>query len=689
MNGSGTIVLFAGTSEGRRLAQACAAAGRETLVCVATEYGERILPEHPALHVHQGRLDEPAMLAFLQDAHASCVVDATHPHAIRVSDTIRRVCGRLDLRCIRLLREQETALPSDPRIHVVGDAAQAARLAQQMSGNIFLTTGAKELPVFAEEITDKERFFLRVLPVQEALAACADCGVSGKHVIAMQGAFTAELNRAMYDYADAKILVTKESGAAGGFLAKLTPALERGMECIVIQRPAERGCSYDEVCAMLGLPDTATVQEVRQENQTPSDGRLYLIGIGMGTKRHMTVEACELLRSAGVIFGAERMLAAVQDYPAEKVCEYRSAGITEYLAAHPELTRAAVVFSGDVGFYSGADGFSREFVCGGRRWQTTRIAGISSVNYLAARLGVNWQQQKLCSVHGRTQDLCGSIRREKQVFTLLNGGAQLREAADALCAQGLGAVRLSVGMRLGYEDEVLWQGTVRDYADAPTDGALCVALFENNGAQPYASGNYADAEYVRGKVPLTKEEIRAVALSKLRLTDGAVCCDIGAGTGGMTCDMARAIPHGTVYAYERSAEGCALIRENAEKMGLSNLVICEGEAPEVLTELPEATHAFIGGSGGRLREIVDCLLQKNPHMRIVINAVTLETVAQAQELMKELPIKDADIASVTVAKAKTVGNNRLMEGMNPVYVFSFTGAGEAEGACDGRTEKDR
>ncbi len=176
-------------------------------------------------------------------------------------------------------------------------------------------------------------------------------------------------------------------------------------------------------------------------------------------------------------------------------------------------------------------------------------------------------------------------------------------------------------------------------------------------------------------MPLSKEEIRALALSKLQLQADSICVDIGAGTGGMTCDMARFLPYGQVLAFERSQEGCGLIRANVKQQGLNNVRVTCGLAPECLEDVAPPTHAFIGGSGGRLREIVRTLLKKNPRIRIVIDAVTLETVSEANQLMDQLPLKDRDIICATVAKARKTGNYQLMESMNPVYIFSFTGNG--------------
>jgi precorrin-6Y C5,15-methyltransferase (decarboxylating) len=175
-------------------------------------------------------------------------------------------------------------------------------------------------------------------------------------------------------------------------------------------------------------------------------------------------------------------------------------------------------------------------------------------------------------------------------------------------------------------------------------------------------------------VPLTKEEIRALVLSKLRLHADSICYDVGAGTGGVSMDMARFLPDGRVLAFEQNPEGCQLIRENAKRFGLSNIRVICGRAPEILADQERPSHAFIGGSGGHLEEILRCLLEKNPQIRIVINAVTLETLGEITRLAGVLPVSEVEIISATIARAKQAGASHLMEGMNPVYICSFTGA---------------
>ena len=185
-----------------------------------------------------------------------------------------------------------------------------------------------------------------------------------------------------------------------------------------------------------------------------------------------------------------------------------------------------------------------------------------------------------------------------------------------------------------------------------------------------------DDWFTRGKVPMTKQEVRAVTLAKLRLTKDAVSWDVGAGTGSVSMEMAECCEDGVVYAIERKEEACSLIEENKRHLGVSNVEVVFGKAPECLLELPAPTHVFVGGSSGNLREILEAALQKNPSVRIVMNTVTAETFAEAVTAMKTLPVKSPEIVQLCVARGRKVGPYQMMTAQNPVSVISFDGGTE-------------
>ena len=235
-------------------------------------------------------------------------------------------------------------------------------------------------------------------------------------------------------------------------------------------------------------------------------------------------------------------------------------------------------------------------------------------------------------------------------------------------------MNVTVGERLGYEDERITRGSVSELEGNIFD-PLSALLIENDDPESAACG-LPDAAFLRNAddkpvVPMTKSEVRAVVMSKLCLLTDSVSWDIGAGTGSVSIEMALFQPSGKVYAIEKKPEACGLIRENVAAFGLKNIEVIEGSAPEALSDLPAPTHAFIGGSSGNMREIIALLLEKNPRVRIVASAIALETVSELTACMKEFGFAEAEIVCINVSKARTVGNYSLMTAQNPVYVFTM------------------
>ena len=217
---------------------------------------------------------------------------------------------------------------------------------------------------------------------------------------------------------------------------------------------------------------------------------------------------------------------------------------------------------------------------------------------------------------------------------------------------------------------------VTDIRGGQTFDGLCVALIENPDFQKEIRGCIPDEEFLRGSAPMTKSEVRGLSVEKLRLQEDSVAWDVGAGTGSVTVEMALRAFEGQVWAVEKKPEAAALIEENCRKFGTPNVHVVEGTAPEALEDLPAPTHVFIGGSSGNLKEILALVLGKNPKVRVVLNAITLETVGEANACLKELPFENVEITQIQVSKSKKVGPYQMMMGQNPVYIFYCQGKGE-------------
>lgn len=241
------VWLIAGTIEGRKLADALAAMQVETYVSVATEYGASLYPENPYLHVLHKRMTYEDMCTFLRDIDPELVLDATHPYAVVVTETIRRACADTGYAYKRMLRPASL----HPGCVSVRDFGEAVEFLSHTEGPVFLTTGSKNLIDFTQLPEYADRVTCRILPLLDSLENALDLGYKPGQVICMQGPFSKELNVAMFRQFGAKYIVSKDSGRAGGFADKREAAEEVGAQLILIGRSPETGEDLEQVLAEL------------------------------------------------------------------------------------------------------------------------------------------------------------------------------------------------------------------------------------------------------------------------------------------------------------------------------------------------------------------------------------------------------------------------------------------------------
>lgn len=676
------IIVFAGTTEGCDISSFLAEHQIYVLACVATDYGSKSLKENEYLKIHAGRLTEPEMEALLNEKKPEMVLDATHPYAAEVTENIRTACQNTGLEYRRVLRE--AGAYQDQAVYVP-DTQAAIEFLEGTEGNILLTTGSKELGKYTALSDAGERIYARVLSLPSVMETCKGYGFEGKHLIGMQGPFSMELNAAMLRQFDCRYLVTKDTGKAGGFQEKIDAALSCGATPVIIGRPLkEEGLSVAECRHMLAEHFGFTVKP-----------HITLLGIGMGSEETLTVQGKKAAQAADLVIGAKRMVDAIKEPGQAVVYEYRSDVIADYIRNHPEYEKIVIALSGDVGFYSGARKLltalgSEESVgrCEGSENAETKastsewnaeiripdnvevICGISSVVYFMSEIGLSWDDAKITSAHGKHCNLISMIRHNQKVFSILGTGTAVAELARKLVKYHMGEVLLYVGENLSYPDEKIFVKKAEELTNYEGQPLSVVCAFHENPEPALSTHGIPDEEFIRGKAPMTKEEVRSVSLSKLRLTEDSICYDVGAGTGSVSVEMALRADQGQVFAIEKKEEAAALLEENKQKFAVDNLEIIKGEAPQALENLPAPTHAFIGGSSGNLKEIVALLLGKNPQVRIVINCITLETISEALDVLKEYDFQQREVVQLAASRSKEIGRYHLMMGENPIYIIT-------------------
>lgn len=410
--------------------------------------------------------------------------------------------------------------------------------------------------------------------------------------------------------------------------------------------------------------------------------KVTIIGAGPGNPDLLSRAALDAIDIADVVIGAHRALVSIDVPPDVVRCELvKTADIVAALTDAASWQRAVVVMTGDVGLFSGARRLVQA-LSGDARVDVRVIPGISSASYLAARLARPWQDWRFASAHGVACDIVAEAERTAELFLATSGGEDPSRLSGELVQAGFGDARVTVAERLSYPDERITCATASEIAGQTFDD-LNVMLIEFAGGAgspagsrwPYASSGIPDELFIRGDVPMTKQEVRAVALAKLRLTATDTVWDVGAGTGSVSIEAALVARAGSVWAVERNAAGVRLIRENADAFECGNVHAVPGVAPEALAKLPVPDAVFVGGSAGELPSIVEAALEKNSQVRLCVPCVTVETLTEACALLSGSRFKGFEACQVSAARAEAVGSHHLMKAQNPVFLVSARGAG--------------
>lgn len=425
--------------------------------------------------------------------------------------------------------------------------------------------------------------------------------------------------------------------------------------------------------------------------------KVIIAGIGMGTLGTLTGQVACAICDADFIMGSKRALELAHDvlgdagYDAgDRLDDNGLPVFAEAIDAAtivaavekrmPELT--CILCSGDIGFFS----LSKTTAAALRRAfpdvEIQFLPGISTVQYLAAKLGRRWQDCTLLSAHGRDCDVIGRVLKREQVFLLTGGDETPMTIIERLVTAGLGNVEVTVGERLSYDDESIVTDKADNLCGQEFDplSAIWIShglLCEREVAPYVGHPGIPDELFIRGDIPMTKSEIRAFITAHVRPAPSEVIWDIGAGTGSVSVELACAEPYAQVFAIDKEEAAVALVEQNRKRFGAFNVQTVFGQAPEVFAGLPAPDAVFVGGSTGELEGIMNEVLAANPQARILTSAVTMETIAQTTDLFERLVregrLKNLDIWQVAVTRTRETGRYHLMDPESPIFLFQAHG----------------
>lgn len=336
--------------------------------------------------------------------------------------------------------------------------------------------------------------------------------------------------------------------------------------------------------------------------------------------------------------------------------------------------KAVVLASGDPLFFGIGRALAENFPSGRLEF----FPAISSVQTAFARIGVPWEDAFFVSLHGKRErawtaaDL-PALAISKRKLAILTGGAN----TPGKIARYLPSdCHIYVMERLGYPDEKILEGRPEDISRAAKKrkfsepNLMIVRAGDENG--PFIPLGLQENEIEHSKGLITKDEVRAAALHALALPSEGVFWDIGAGSGSVSIEAKRLCPAIKAYAVERSKKLCRMIESNAENLRAGDIKVIPGEAPDAFAGLPAPCRAFIGGSGGRLAEIIGHLSKVMKKGRIVITAVTIETLDTALKHLKKNGF-NASASSISVSRAENItGGKTFFRALNPVFIIKGT-----------------
>ena len=410
-------------------------------------------------------------------------------------------------------------------------------------------------------------------------------------------------------------------------------------------------------------------------------GRLIVAGIGPGASRYVVPEVDVWVKQAQLLVGGQRALDLFPNFNGKTLRITR-----DYRELFPEISLSlsagqivVVLVSGDPGIFSLLDSLQREFA-----EQITVIPGISSIQTAAARLQTTWNDATILSTHHQlpenlVQELC-----TKEKFFILTGPVydsvyileclieqEILDCRIALCADLSSLQEKVIQVELASLSMVELENLKLELAQFKH--RLVVFYLEKTSVSkllPFRSG-LGDQEFLRGTIPMTKEEIRAISLSKLDIRPDSVVYDVGAGTGSISIQAAMFAPQGIVYAIEHNPAALCLIRENVRRFSLHNIVVMEGTAPACFPEA-KADAIFLGGTGGYLVDLFHASLEKLKQQgRMVINAVTMDTITQMWDLVQQHPELKTEVILVQISALEQRGQAQVWNGRNPIYIFTL------------------
>jgi precorrin-6Y C5,15-methyltransferase (decarboxylating) len=397
--------------------------------------------------------------------------------------------------------------------------------------------------------------------------------------------------------------------------------------------------------------------------------KIYVVGAGVAGQEGFSRRALDLISGADLLIAGQRQLDLFPEFAGEIL--HISSNLPEVVERLRTRTGKSVVLaSGDPLFF----GIGRYLLRNLPEDDFEFVPNVSSVQYAFSRIRQTWDDAVFVSTHGR--ELKAAVDRivaNDKAAVLTDEKNNPAAIATEMIERGRGGYAAWLCENLGGDNEKIIETDVRGLLKikaAPLNVLILVKQFEGEGAGRGSWLGIPDEEFDTVKKLITKEEVRVVTLAKLRLRQDMCLWDIGAGSGSISIEADHLLPNGRILAVERNPECRKFIKQNLQKFGTRNVTLVDGIAPDCLEDLPDPDRVFIGGSGGRLWDILEIADRRLPaEGRIVLNAITLDTLTAANEFFDNAGY-EVEVTVVNISRTRPLTDYKMFEAYNPVYILS-------------------
>lgn len=400
------------------------------------------------------------------------------------------------------------------------------------------------------------------------------------------------------------------------------------------------------------------------------NNKVYIIGVGAGGTASLLPEICQLVDQAEMVFGGERLLRMFPSLTGQKFV------LTNNLSETADLIkrslgnkRMAVLASGDPGFH----GIARYLTKVLGKDAVEIVPNVSAMQLAFARIKESWDDAVLTSVHAKSiEDIIDLVRGNHKIGILTDERHTPGKIARFLKEHGIENCRAYVCQDLGTRNESIIATdlySLKQKRFSPLN--VLILLREPKEAESQQRLGIPEEKFYRQREGfITKLEVRAVSLAKLALTENSVVWDIGAGSGAISIEASFLAYRGSIFAIEKSADAVAIIRKNVRRFGRHNITVIRASAPDKLEELPAPDAIFVGGSGGRMAEIISTAgVRLKSRGMIVVNVITLENLHSTIKALQTIGFT-FEVTLVNIARSTNVIELTRFEALNPIFVIT-------------------